>query len=197
MNNKCALPTSTCMGLSLSQPSDAAHPSGNNFQNSKNLITQLELGTHVNNLIKSQREPNSSSTLRGGRRPRSHNYSSSDVTTLLNIIEGHKPIGSSRWATVAEKYGEDAIDNSRPLQDQEALKSKFYKVVNVTMPTGGSSTPESVRRAKRLARSILCKVYTTSVEDKSIKPTLIRRLVCWPSPKVSKNSRYLGKWIEK
>lgn len=74
--------------------------------------------------------------LRGGKRARSLKYSGLDVATFLSIIDEARPISSSQCAAIAEKYKEYKIDKKRSPRDQDAVKSKFDKMVNVKNQPG-------------------------------------------------------------
>lgn len=63
------------------------------------------------------------------------------MTKFLNTVEEVEPIGFNQWIVVAEKYKDYAVGNNRPYGDQDALKAKFDKIVNVKKPAKDLSIP--------------------------------------------------------
>lgn len=87
------------------------------------------------------------------------------MSKLVDIVEVVEPIGSNEWCRVAFKFNKYAKENCRPCRDTESLRKTFDRLTNMKKPTGDSSSPETVRRAKHIARYILSRVHAVSVSD--------------------------------
>lgn len=126
------------------------------FHHDTNFSTQPTI--EINTPNTTQISPSTS-----GRKAGSQNYSDEDLNKLLDIIEEVEPIGSNHWAEVQERYNDYAVDKFRAIRDQDALRNKYDKMVNVKKPTGSASCPPLVRRSKHIARDIMAKVNAISI----------------------------------
>lgn len=82
------------------------------------------------------------------------NYNPENICAFSDLAEIHTPLGHNYRALIASEYKTWAKANDRPCQDKESLRNKFDKLTNTKKPTGDSSFPPCVRRAKHLAREI-------------------------------------------
>ena len=99
-----------------------------------------------------------------GRRKAGHkNYTEPELNRLLDIISEVEPLGANHWAVVCEKYNTWTEANGLPKRDDTMLKQKFDRLANTNKSTGDPTCPTEVRRAKRIARSILGKAQAVAL----------------------------------
>ncbi|KAK9237465.1 hypothetical protein V1525DRAFT_432822 [Lipomyces kononenkoae] len=85
-------------------------------------------------------------TSRRTGRDGSQNFSLQDKLALLDAIEQAKPTSPAKWDQLREVM--------KASRDVAALRRKFNQMVNLPKPTGDSTCPSDVRRAKELSRAI-------------------------------------------
>lgn len=93
------------------------------------------------------------------------NYSTSDVSTLLDLVESVQPLGHNMWARVTEQFNVWATENERPPRDIDSLKAKYDKLASSTKPTGSALCPSPIRRAKKIQRQILGRAAGAALGD--------------------------------
>ncbi|KAI0560460.1 hypothetical protein FGB62_112g216 [Gracilaria domingensis] len=92
------------------------------------------------------------------------NYSAEDVAALLTIVEEIEPTGAGNWAFVALRFSEWALENERPHREQISLRNKFDKLANTKIKACDPACPETIRRAKGIARTIHNKYASMMME---------------------------------
>lgn len=85
------------------------------------------------------------------------------MNSLLDAVQEVEPFGMNLWAKVENIFNDWATCNDRSLRDIDSLKAKFDRLTNVTKPTGDSSCPLPVRRAKRISGAIMAKAAAVSL----------------------------------
>jgi len=98
------------------------------------------------------------------RRGRS-NYSTMDVSSLLDFVDEVQPLGANMWSLVEQKFNEWAKSVGRPTREEGSLKSKFDKMANTKKSTGDPSCPPEIRRAKHVARDLLAAAQAAVLGD--------------------------------
>ncbi|KAJ7195966.1 hypothetical protein GGX14DRAFT_323982, partial [Mycena pura] len=102
-----------------------------------------------------------------GRQPGSSNYSSKDVTALLDLVEEHLPLGGKRWKTIGKEFNKWARSASRPERQEKALENKYKSLLKTKKPTGDAERPPTVKRALEIENLILERAGARNLSDDS------------------------------
>lgn len=89
---------------------------------------------------------------------------------LLDTVRDDLPLGATEWAIVTERFN-DKSGAAGMYRDQDSLKKKLDKPVNMNMSTGDPSCPLEVRAAKNIARCIPGRANAVNVGDTSEEDT--------------------------
>jgi hypothetical protein len=73
-------------------------------------------------------DKNNDAKKRGGRQTGSRNYTATENTRLLDLVEKYRPIGQLYWDKVAQEFNERARELQTFQRDKESLKHKFQSV---------------------------------------------------------------------
>src|ERR1700761_7739458 len=63
-----------------------------------------------------------------GRPSGSSNYTTQELTILLDLVESRCPIGKKAWKAVAKDFNSKARGLGRPERQEKALENKFKQV---------------------------------------------------------------------
>lgn len=78
---------------------------------------------------------------------RGRGFTTTEVESLLEVIEEVLPIGQNEWDTVLHQHQSRYPDYDRT---RDSIKRKFASLYNSKKPTGDPTCPPTVRRAKQL-----------------------------------------------
>lgn len=95
----------------------------------------------------------------------SPHYRYDDIAKLLNIVEGHQPIGNNDWCLVASHHNEYAISRKCPKREAESVKEKFDRIESTKKLKGDPLCPIPMHRAQNIAHNIFSRVNAISVGD--------------------------------
>jgi hypothetical protein len=83
--------------------------------------------------------------------PRGKSFTTSELESLLEIIEDILPVGPNEWEAVLARHETRYPDMDRT---KESIKRKFSSLYNAKKPTGDPTCPPTVRSAKRIFNMI-------------------------------------------
>lgn len=83
--------------------------------------------------------------------PRGKSFTTSELESLLEIIEDILPVGPNEWEAVLARHVTRYPDMERT---KESIKRKFSSLYNAKKPTGDPTCPPTVRSAKRIYNMI-------------------------------------------
>lgn len=76
---------------------------------------------------------------------------------LLETVEDIEPLGANMWAPSYNLYKFWAISTGYPERYIDSIKQKFDRLANTNKSTVDPNCPAMVRRAKAIAKPILCR----------------------------------------
>lgn len=158
MSSEPSPPQPSMSHLPMSQPQLSPTPIATEHEHAS-------AATVIRNTLGTDPDASPQNKSKRGKRSGAPNYTDEDMSALLDIVEKIEPIGSNEWAAVSSKFEEYTDENDRPKRDIDSLRMKFDRLANTKKPTGSSSCPPLVRRAKNIARDILGRVNAVSVGD--------------------------------
>jgi hypothetical protein len=85
-------------------------------------------------------------------RGKGKNFTSSELDTMLIVVEKLLPMGGDHWDQVTMEYNKKV--SADRIRNAESLRKKFKTLRNVKKPTGDPDCPIEVKRAKRAQYSI-------------------------------------------